>query len=97
MICFQSEAGWNRPAWRTVVGESESVATLSVPQVQDVLLRRLGLRVGPEVAAYVLRRWQSAISPGHEVTPTPIPVMGGDARTGVPTRRDVDPSQLALS
>lgn len=76
--------------------EPESRADLTVPQVQDLLLRRLGLRVGPEVAAYVLRRWQAALS-GTEATPAPIPVIGGDARTGTPARRSIDPATFFLT
>lgn len=77
------------------MGESGSLPNLNVAQVQAILLRQLGLRVGPEVAAYVLRRWQTSMTPAAEAASTGfIPVMGGDARTGVPVRRDLDPSVL---
>jgi hypothetical protein len=52
-------------------------------EVQQLLLNRLGLRVGPEMAAYVLRACNAA-------APAPtIPVIATEARTGVATRQDV--------
>ena len=54
-------------------------------RVRTWLLHRLGLRVGPRTAAYVLR---------HLNSPDPLPVMAGDARTGVPVRRVIDPEAL---
>jgi hypothetical protein len=72
------------------VGESEANEPLTALRVQELLLRQAGLRVGPEVAAYVLRRRQTA--PG-----TPIPVMGADARTGVPVRREIAPTRLTTN
>jgi hypothetical protein len=47
-------------------------------EVQQLLLDRLGLRVGPETAAYVLRRWDA----GSESTP----VVATQAKTGVAVR-----------
>ena len=65
---------------------------MDASHVQDLFLRRLGIRIGPEMAGYVLRRLrageQSAVPIG------PVAVMGGDARTGVPVRQFVDPSLL---
>jgi hypothetical protein len=56
-------------------------------EVQHLLLERLGLRIGPETAAYVLRSW------GAQTAQT-VPVIATDARTGVATRQDVAASIL---
>jgi hypothetical protein len=56
--------------------------------VQQLLLERLGLRVGPETAAYVLRSWQA----GQAGTAPTIPVIATDAKTGVAMTQDVAPS-----
>ena len=61
---------------------------MDASQVQQIFLERLGLRIGPEMSRYVLSR----ITSGQD-SPMPlgaIPVMGGDARTGIPVRRIVD-------
>ena len=47
-------------------------------EVQQKLRERFGLRLGPEMAAYVLRQLDQ--------NPESIPVIGSDARTGVPCR-----------
>jgi hypothetical protein len=60
-------------------------------EVQDVL-RRVGIRVGPEVAAYVSRRLSAAAAPGGVVGS--IPVIGGDARTGVAVRKEISVAQF---
>ena len=63
--------------------------------VRRLFLHRLGLRIGPETAAYVMRRLeagQSALS--VDDAPDVIPVMAGDARTGVAVRRMVGLSQI---
>jgi len=57
--------------------------------VQKLFLRQLGVRLGPEMGAYVLRRLQA----GGAVS-APVYYMGGDARTGVPVRTFVDPVAL---
>ena len=64
-------------------------------EVRKLFLHRLGLRIGPETAAYVLRRLQagqSALPIGDAAGG--IAVMAGDARTGVAVRRTVDVSQI---
>ena len=61
---------------------------LTAGEVQKLFLDRLNLRIGPETAAYFLRRLED----GQAVST--IPVMGGNARTGVPVRLLVDPSQV---
>jgi hypothetical protein len=65
---------------------------LDETHVRRWFLHRLGIRLGPESSAYVLRRLRadhaSALPLG------PLPVMGGDALTGVPLRRIIDPKTL---
>ena len=61
---------------------------VTAAEVQRQFLHRLNLRIGPETAAYVLRRLDAESA-------SPIPVMGGNARTGGPVRILVDPSQIA--
>ena len=65
------------------------VQSATVAEVQKQFLHSLNLRIGPETAAYVLRRIDA--SPAA----SPFPVMGGNARTGVPVRLLVEPSQIA--
>ena len=50
--------------------------------VRKRMLAQFGIRIEPAMSAYVLR--QLAQRPGAGAT---FPVMGGDARTGVPVRR----------
>lgn len=69
------------------MGEPGTNEPLTIQQVQELLLCQAGLRTGPEMAAYVLRRWQTA--PG-----APIPVLAADARTGIPVRREIDSALL---
>jgi hypothetical protein len=57
---------------------------LTPSEVQQLLLDRLGLRVGPETAAYVLRSWQ--------VDAPNIPVIATDARTGIRLTTGLRPS-----
>ena len=67
---------------------------MNAAQVQTIFRDRLGLRIGPAVAAYVLRRIQS----GDESPPMPpgaIPVIAADARIGAPVRQLIDLEQLA--
>jgi hypothetical protein len=48
----------------------------------DVMLRRFGLRVGPAMGKYLLAQLERARAGDRK----PVPVIGGDARTGVPKR-----------
>jgi hypothetical protein len=52
-----------------------------------MFLERLGLRIGAETAAYVLRAWDA----GAEG----IPVIASDARTGIAVRQLVATQDLA--
>ncbi len=62
---------------------------MNPPEVQRLLLAHLGLRVGPEVAAYVLRRLTQAGDALRE-----LPVIGGEARTGIPVRMNIELARL---
>ena len=63
---------------------------MDVTAVQQRMLDAYGIRVEPEIAGYVVRRLQQAGSALRE-----LPVIGGDARTGIPVRRLVDATQFA--
>jgi hypothetical protein len=56
-------------------------AAMAENELQDAICRKLGLRVGPEVAEYL--RQQARQSAGE------IPVMAADARTGMPIQAKV--------
>ena len=69
---------------------SEAATNLTAADVRRIFLERLGLRLGPEMSEYVLRRLRGG---GTE----PIPVMGGNARTGAAVREIIEPSVLTAS
>ena len=56
-------------------------------ELQQRVRERLGLRVGPEMAAYILKQLK-------DDRDASIPVIAADARTGVPLRQELDPSTL---
>lgn len=57
-------------------------------QLQARIREQLGLRVGPEMAAYVLKQLSSGDGS------SPIAVIASDARTGVPLRKELSPNVL---
>lgn len=59
-------------------------------KIEPLLLNTLQVRVGPSMAAYVARRLAAA----RQGQGDPFEIIGGDARTGVPVRRQVDPQVL---
>jgi len=65
---------------------------LNESDVREMFLRKLGLRIEPEMAGYVLKRLQA----GNSKTES-FPVMGADARTGMPVRRMIDTRQVFAS
>ena len=68
---------------------------MTAEEVRKLFLNRLGLRIGPETAAYVLRRLEAGqAAPGLGEPAGEIPVMAGDARTGAAVRRFVHPWQI---
>jgi len=62
---------------------------MELSDVQKRLLDFYGIRVEPEMGRYVLRRLQQAGGALRE-----LPVIGGNARTGVPVRMMIDPAAL---
>lgn len=57
-------------------------------ELQVRVRERLGLRVGPEMAAYIVK--QLAGRDGS----SPVAVIASDARTGVPVRKELAPEML---
>ena len=62
---------------------------MDASELQTIFLKRLGIRIGPEMSNYVLNRLTSAPQ-------QPIPVMGGNARTGVPIRAEFPSETLQM-
>jgi hypothetical protein len=60
-------------------------------EVSRRILHQYQIRVDPEMSAYVLRQLEQA---GKAIRSAGIPIMGGNARTGVPVREMVDPAKL---
>ena len=59
-------------------------AAVEASEVRRRMLAQFGIRIEPAMTEYVLRQLD-AHAPSHGS----FPVMGGDARTGVPVRRFV--------
>lgn len=59
----------------------------STQRISRILLDRYNLRVEPEMGAYLLRKLQAKQNAA-------IPVIGGDARTGIAIRQLVAASEL---
>jgi hypothetical protein len=59
-------------------------------EVRQRVLSEYQLRLEDEMSLYVARR----LAAGDE-TLTALPVIGGDAKTGMPTRLVIDPRKLA--
>ncbi len=55
---------------------------MDTPAIQRALLSQYGLRIDPAMGEYVAKNLSAA---------TPFPVIGGDARTGIPSRINIDP------
>jgi hypothetical protein len=62
---------------------------LDSEQLQQLLRTRHNLRVGPNMAAYLLAKLGSAKKPKA------IKVLAADARTGAPMPHQIDPAALA--
>lgn len=58
-------------------------------QLRQVLLHHYGIRIGPHMSRYVILRLKQAGDALRE-----LPVIGGEARTGLPVRTLVDPCAL---
>jgi hypothetical protein len=57
---------------------------LDETDVQQFLRQRMNLSIEPEMTRYLARKSADATAP--------IPVIGADARTGVPRREILDPT-----
>jgi hypothetical protein len=66
------------------VGRKENMGET---ELQARVRERLGLRVGPEMAAYILKQ----LTDDGDAS---IPVIAADARTGVPLRKELSPATL---
>lgn len=56
---------------------------MDAQQIAPLVLKELGIRIGPAMAHYVARQMTA-----HAAAPAAtIAVIGGDARTGVPVRK----------
>lgn len=62
---------------------------MSEADIQRRFVRQLGVRIEPEMARYVM---QQTIGKPLSSTSSlrPVPIMGADARTGMPLRRVVN-------
>lgn len=56
-------------------------------EIPPLVLKELGIRIEPAMAQYVARRLATDTQP--------VAVIGGDARTGVPVRKWLQPAALA--
>jgi hypothetical protein len=63
-------------------------------EVQKRILDRYGIRVEPAMSDYVLRKLTQSTTPRKASS---FPVMGGDARTGIPVRQLISPHELSDS
>lgn len=61
---------------------------MDATHVRQCLLQQFGLRIDPAMSEYVLRQLNDATAS--------VPVIGGDARTGVPVRKII-PAQSLLA
>ncbi|MGB7159748.1 MAG: hypothetical protein WBD40_16905 [Tepidisphaeraceae bacterium] len=62
---------------------------MDAAEVRRRMLAQFGIRIEPAMSAYVLRQL------GNRAVAS-FPVMGGDARTGVPVRRVIPRSAFEL-
>ena len=53
------------------------------------VLAQFGIRIEPAMSRYIVRQLEQPAGAA------PFPIMGGDARTGVPVRRFIPPAALA--
>lgn len=60
-------------------------------EVRKRMLAQFGIRIEPAMGNYVLRQLEKRSGVGS------FPVMGGDARTGVPVRRMIPVSAFSVA
>ena len=58
-------------------------------EIRKRMLQAYGIRVEPQMSEYVARRLRQAGDALSE-----LPVIGGEARTGIPIRTMIDPAVL---
>jgi hypothetical protein len=63
---------------------------VDIPAIQRALLSQHGLRIDPAMGEYILANLRSSATGS-------VPVIGGDARTGVPVRTMIDLSKLPVA
>jgi hypothetical protein len=61
--------------------------------VRKRILDRYGIRVEPAMSEYALRKLRAASA----LRNASFAIMGGDARTGIPVRQMINPSDLSPS
>ena len=59
-------------------------------EVRQRMLAQFGIRIEPEMGLYVLRQLETRAGDA-------FPVMGGDARTGIPVRRVIPAAAFAAA
>lgn len=64
-------------------------AAVDPQQVPPLVLKELGIRIEPAMASYIARQLAAGAA-----SQDPIPVIGGDARTGVPVRGLLKPQAI---
>ena len=62
--------------------------------LQRLFLRQHGIRIEPEMAHYVLRCLSRGGTAPAAPIGAPVPIMGADARTGLPLRQVIDLTSL---
>jgi len=63
---------------------------MQADQIPPLLLQRLGLRIGPNMAQYISESFNGGSS-------NPLPIIAGDARTGIARRQNLDPAHLLIT
>jgi hypothetical protein len=61
---------------------------MSNPEIAQAILKHFHLRIENHMSQYVAKRLKSAES-------APVPVIGGDARTGIPRRQMIPLQSLS--
>jgi hypothetical protein len=72
-----------------MIWSEQKEAGVDRSEIERRMLSAYGVRVEPAMSEYIARRLAAAGAALRE-----LPVIGGDARTGLPTRVVVDPSRL---
>jgi hypothetical protein len=63
---------------------------LDIEQLQQTLRITMGLRIGDEMAKYILAKLAASAA-------APFPILASDARTGQPARHEINPADLTVS